>query len=350
MSEFVQRITAKFAPPLAFVACLALSATLFVEYAMAAKFVNDFGVYWRTANQPVELAYFWPGRFPFPYMPTMLLWITPLSATPLWPTYLFFVAFSAAVFVLACRPYLPNAAIALALVSPPFLRGLYTGQVSAALAALMLWACGTGNRFAAGVAFGLIASIKPQLVIMAPLMLALTRDWRAFAAASVTFLSVVLLSVVAFGPERWLEWIASMDHFHSAVAGTNVIDSATTPAAIAVRFGLPPLPFLSIGIIGGAVTVYFCRKAPALERAAAISIGSLLAAPYALTYDLVTVVPFLAGAIFQGRIVALLAILATSHPIPLAVSAFELLRKAIRAPRLHRPTLAKSTARRIRVQ
>jgi hypothetical protein len=334
LSEFVQRTIAKVAPPLAFVACAALSATLFVEYTLAAKFVNDFGVYWRTANQPVEMAYLWQGRFPFPYMPTMLLWIAPLSAIPQLPAYLFFIVFSTVAFVLACRPYLSNAAIALALVSPPFLRGLYTGQVSAILAALLLWACGTRNRVAAGIAFGLIASIKPQLVIMAPLMLALTRDWKALIAAAVTFLSVVLLSVVAFGPERWPEWIASMDHFHRAVTGTNVIDSAPTPAAIAVRFGLPPMPFLLIGAIGGAVTVYLCREMPALERATAIAIGSLLAAPYALAYDLITIVPFLVGVIFRGRIMAVVAILATLHPLPLAVSTYELLRKAVRVPKL----------------
>jgi len=228
MSGFVRDAARSAVIFAAILLCLYYSRVMLAGYISLGRFGNDFGVYWRTANLPVEAAYRWPGRYPFPYAPTMLLWISPLSLIPKWPAYFVFVACSLTAFVLACRPYLTRPAIALALIPAPFMRGIFTGQVCAILAALLLWTCGTANRIAAGVALGLIASIKPQLVIMAPLMLALNRDWRAFVGAGAMFLGSVLLSIVVFGPERWPEWIASMDHFHGAVVNNGIIGIGVT--------------------------------------------------------------------------------------------------------------------------
>lgn len=330
-SEFVERALRRAAPPVAILCCAALMAAVFLDYVTVHKFGNDFGVYWRTANQPVEQAYLWQGRFPFPYAPTMLLWIQPLALIPKWPAYFMFIAISLTALVLAVRPYLPKMALALCLLSPPFARGAFTGQVSAVLAALMLWACGTPNRLAAGMVFGLIASIKPQLVVMAPLMFVLNRDWRAFNAAAATLCATVFLSVVLFGPERWPEWLASMGHFHDAVVNTGVVEVGITPAVAAARFGLPPMPFMLFGTLAGAVTVYLCRNMPTLEKTAAIALGSLMAAPYALAYDLITVAPFLALSITRGRVGSTLALTAAFHPLPLVITAYELLRK-VRLP------------------
>jgi len=329
LSEFVQRVTGRAAPPLAFLFCALVSAAIFLNYYVAHKFGNDFGVYWRAANQPADLVYFWKGRYPFPYAPTMLLWIAPLSLVPKWPAFFLFTALSVTAYVLACRPYLPKAAIVLSLISPAFVRGLFTGQVCAVMAALLLWACATSNRLAAGLALGVIASIKPQLVLMAPLMLAFNRDWRAFAAAGTSFLFILLLSFAVFGPDRWPEWISSMDHFHHAVSKMGLLTLGVTPAMIAERFGLPPLPFMILGTVAGAGLLYMCRSVDPLAKSAAIVIASLMAAPYALAYDLASVVPFLALAVLGGRIWSVLAITAIFHPIPLIVATWELLRLAV---------------------
>jgi hypothetical protein len=326
MSDFVRSVVGKAALPIALTLCAALAVLLTVNYVANHKFGTDFGVYWRAANQPVEQVYFWRRQFPFPYAPTMLLWIQPLAFIPKWVAYFLFIAASLIAFVLAVRPYLPRSAIILCLISPPFVRTIFTGQVCALLAALLLWACATERRVAAGIAFGVIASIKPQLVLMAPLMLALNRDWRAFVAASATFLSALLLSL-AFGIDRWPEWLASMDHFHNAVTGSNIIKVGMSPAVIAERFGFSPLPFMLAGGVAGAALVYICRHAEPLAKTAAIALGSILAAPYALDYDLLAVVPFLALAVVQGRIWAGLAITAAFPPLPLVISGYQLIRE-----------------------
>lgn len=314
---------------LAFFYCAFAATFLTAGYIGASKFGNDFGVYWRAARQPLDAVYAWPGRYPFPYAPTMLLWIAPLRILPRWLAFYTWTGLSLAVFLLACRAYLTKLPTALVLISPPLLRGFYTGQVCAALAALTIWACRTTNRTGAGIAFGIIASIKPQLVIMAPLMLALNRDWRAFVSAALTFLATILLALLIFGPDRWPEWLASMNHFHHAVADTGVITVATTPAAVAERFGYAPLPFLILGAIAGAVVVFACRDSQPLEKAAAITIASIMASPYALVYDLTIAMPVLAIAVFEGRILPAIGMATGFHPVPLLASISELVRSKI---------------------
>lgn len=326
MSEFVQRTVAKAALPIAFLACAILSAALFYDYFQEAGFGIDFGVYWRVANAPAQQAYLWGGNYPFPYAPTMLLWVAPLSVAPKDLAFLIFTIASMAALALACRAYLSKTALALMFLSPAFARGVYSGQITTALAAALLWSCGTKNRIAAGCAFGLIASVKPQLVIMAPLLFVLNRDWRALVASGLALLSAVLLASFIFGFERWPEWLASMGHFHSAVSTSNIINLGVTPAMWAERLGLSPPPFIVAGSLAGAMIVFRCRSMPPVGQAAAIVAGSLLAAPYGLSYDLTPVLPFLALAAVRGRILAPLALIAEMNPLPLAIVTYELLR------------------------
>src|SRR5207342_2610094 len=89
----------------AFVMSLAMVAVMAVDYVHAAKFGNYFGVYWRTANHR-DLAYAPVWKYPFPYAPTMFLWISPLGFVAMWPAFILFCVASCAAFVAAVRPYL----------------------------------------------------------------------------------------------------------------------------------------------------------------------------------------------------------------------------------------------------
>jgi len=308
-SEFVRQALIRWSPILAAMIWLAVSAAQIFDYVLADKFSNDFSVYWRIANSSPDQAYSQSGRYPFPYLPTMLLWISPLSLVPKWPAYFAFVALSTTAFVLACKTTLSKRQLALVVVSPPFVRALSTGQVSIALSALLIWCCGTSG-IAAGVGLGVIASIKPQLVLMAPLMLALNRDWRAFFAAASTFALTAFASL--------------MDYFHRAVSDTNIIDGVVSFAGISESLGLAALPALILGLVVGCALTFACRNAQPLGKAGAIVVGSLIAAPYGYSYDLIGVVPFLVLAIFQGRIWALFALVALPQPIPITINVFEL--------------------------
>lgn len=287
---------------------------------------NDFGVYFRTANASAEIAYKWAGYYIFPYAPTMLLWISPLSLISFWPAFVLFNLFSLALFVWATRKHLSTAAILLCLISPALTSGLLTGQVSLVITALLVLACSAEDRLKAGILFGLIASIKPQLVIMAPFVLLLLRDWRALIAAAITFLALVLLSIVIFGPERWLEWTQALDQLRSAVEGTNLSKRGVTPAIFAERMGFSSALALAIGITCGALMAYFGRKSHPIEVATLIGASSLLASPYALRYDLVVVMPYIALALSQRRFSMLLATIPW-YSMPLIIVAADLIRR-----------------------
>lgn len=325
MSDFARKVLAIAGIAVALLFGAAMSGYLALRYYFADRFANDFGVYWRAARQPVEQVYLWAGDYPFPYAPTMLLWIEPLSVIPKWPAYFAFISVSLVAFLWALRPYLSKTALLLIVVQRPFLRGLFTGQVCAILAAAIMWACATKNRAAAGVAFAVVGSIKPQLVWLAPLMLLLNKDWRALKGGSVASALILLAAVSFYGVDRWAEWLASMDHFKQALGNINAFRIGISPAMWAQYVGLNPLPFIILGAMGGAVLVYLCRDTGPLEKCTAIIAGSLMGAPYALDYDLVGLFPFLALLVMRGRILAVFGLISPFHPLPLFVTAYELI-------------------------
>jgi hypothetical protein len=300
---------------------------LLALFVVANDFATDFSVYWRAANEPLSSVYAPRTELPFPYSPTMLLWVAPLSLIPMWLAFGMFVAMSIAAFVFVCRPYLTRIEITLALFSAPLFYALLTGQVTVILAALLLWACGTKRRAWAGAAFAVIASIKPQLVIMAPLLLLIMQDWEAIVAAALTFAMILLASITVFGVETWGAWIMSLDNFHAILLNNNVLVVAANPAGVAEHWGLSPLPFLIVGAAVGAWLAIRCRDLNPLQQSAGIAAGSLMAAPYALTYDLTAVVPFLVWSVFRGSIPAAVAIGGALNPLPLILTAYELAMK-----------------------
>jgi hypothetical protein len=301
------------------------SIGLLVWFGISGTFATDFSVYWRTANEPLAMAYVPRDELPFPYAPTMLLWIKPLSVLPMWPAFAMWVMISTYCLAKTCRVHLSVNETWLVLAGPILVYGLATGQVSPILAAILLWSCSKTNRLAAGLGLAVIASIKPQLVLLAPLFLLARRDWLAFGSAALGFLALVLASILAFGLPLWFEWLASLNNFHRVLLEQSVLGVAVTPAAAAEHWHLPALPFLLGGLALGSWLVIRCRNFGPLETSAAIATGSLMAAPYALTYDLAALTPFLVAAIYRGSIPAAIALGGALHPIPLALTFFQLI-------------------------
>lgn len=326
MSPFIDRTLTRLTLPLAFLFVLAFTAMASLAYAMGWPLGIDFGVYWRTASGPAAQAYQWAGLYIFPYAPTMLLWIEPLAWAPRPLAFLLFDIASVALFVVALRNTLPRVAMLLCLISAPVVAGLLTGQVVLLLTAVLIVACRADNRWLAGVLFGLIASIKPQFVIMAPLVMLSMRDWRALAASAATFTAIILLALLLFGPDRWPEWLAALDRLHAAVAGSNIERLGITPAMVADRFGLGQTIGWAIGIAAGLALALKGRKDDPLDRATLIGVASLLAAPYALRYDMTVAMPFVALALARRQFLMLLA-LVPLYPLPLIVVALSLLRR-----------------------
>jgi hypothetical protein len=305
---------------------------LYFAYSTIDGFANDFVVYWDTANRPISLAYEQRPRYPFPYMPTMLLWLQPLSLVPVFPAYVAWVAISALTFTWATRKYLTMGQNLLALISRPVIFCLMTGQVSVFLAAIMLTAFGTNRKYWAGIGLGIIASIKPQLVLLAPLLLLLRRDFDIIVAAGATFTAIVLVALLAFGIDPWLDWLASLDNFRHILNTTQILRSGASPAGQAEWAGFPAWPFLIFGVAFGSWLIYRCRNLGPLETTAAVTAASICATPYAMVYDLAAVVPFLVVTIFRNRLTSVVALAFSAPPLPVLIAAFELLRSAKHEP------------------
>lgn len=282
----------------------------------------DFSVYWRAASEPLSEVYLPRPTLNFPYAPTMLLWIAPLALLPLGMSYAIWVGISIFAFVGACRMHLKYREICLALGSFPMVYCLLNGQVATTLTALLIWACTTRNRVAAGVAFAVIFSIKPQFVLMAPLLLLVRRDLGALVSFAISSVAIIAASVAAFGVETWESWLRALDHFHQIVIKNGVLQVTITPASAAELWGLPSLPFLIGGAAIGALVVIKCRQQPSLQQATAVAVGSLLASPYAIMYDFVAVMPFLAWSIFRGNLFAALISTGTLSPLPLLATGY----------------------------
>jgi hypothetical protein len=130
--------------------------------------------------------------------------------------------------------------------------------------------------------------------------------------------------VALFGLDTWVAWLGALDHFRLIVVKNGVLNVTITPASVASLWHLPPVPFLLLGAALGAWVVFYCRTFDPLAQCAAIVTGSLLAAPYAVFYDLGAIAPFLAWAVTRGRIVAVLGYLGGLNILPLLATAFEL--------------------------
>src|SRR5690348_10935554 len=157
----------------------------------------DFAVFWRSVHALHPYA---PNEQPFVYPPTALLWFSPLKLVNVWPGFLVWTAVSVIAFVTAATWLYGRGATALALISPAAVVGLIPGQSSFIASALLFAAFASGCRTCRGVLLGLLLTLKPQLVVLAPLFLLVRREWLAFAAMLGTAAGLAGLTTIIFGP------------------------------------------------------------------------------------------------------------------------------------------------------
>ena len=152
----------------------------------------------------------------------------------------------------------------------------------------------------AGVLIGCLA-YKPQFGLLIPLVLALSGRWRVFAAAAATVALMALAVTLAFGPEVWPAFFASTKFSRTVVleqGGTGWYKIQSVFSWVRMWGGGIPLAYA----VQGAVTVtlaaalgWLWRSPAAFSlKAAGLMIGSLLATPYSLDYDLMLLAPAIA--------------------------------------------------------
>lgn len=159
----------------------------------------------------------------------------------------------------------------------------------------------------AGLLIGLLA-YKPHFGALIPIVLAVSGRWRVFAAATATIVALVLASSLAFGAEIWSAFIENARFTERAIiagggpgwAKMQSLYAALRAGGVGQPFAVAAQGALALSIIAALVALW---RSPASHetKSAGLIVGSLLATPYALDYDLALAAPAIAFLALRGR-------------------------------------------------
>ena len=148
----------------------------------------------------------------FVYPPTYLFFTYPLGLMPYvaafaaW-TVVTLLLYLAAIYLIVLRPI----AILVALSPFPVFFNFFLGQNGFVLAGLMGLSLALMERRPqlSGVLLGLL-TFKPQIGILFPFALLVSRKWRVVVSAAATSVVLILTSIVVFGYQGWPSFIHAL--------------------------------------------------------------------------------------------------------------------------------------------
>lgn len=143
-----------------------------------------------------------------------------------------------------------------------------------------------------GVCLGLL-SYKPQYGVLFPLALIAASQWRAFSAAAVTTVALVVVSWVAFGSESWqafFQWMPMFSQAFFTEGRATFFKLQSVFGMVRTLGGSEQLAWmlqwmLSGSVVLGVVLLWRSRADYGL-KAAALPAGTLLFTPYLFLYDM----------------------------------------------------------------
>ena len=228
-----------------------------------------------------------------------------LATMPYWLALLVWQSATLALYLWAMRGIAGRADplwLLIALAYPAVFINIGHGHNGFLSAALMAGALLQLDRrpLVAGLLFGLLA-YKPQFGLLIPLVLAAGGYWRAFLAAAATVVLMVAAATLAFGIEIWSAFLASGAFTRDVVleqggTGWHKIQSAFAWARMwggGVSLAYAAQGIVSVAVAAALIRLWRADIAFAL-KAAALPIGTLLATPYSLDYDLMLLAPAIA--------------------------------------------------------
>ena len=196
----------------------------------------------------------------------------------------------------------------LALAFPAVFINLGHGHNGFLTAALIAGALTLLDRrpFLAGILIGLLA-YKPQFGMLIPFVLAASGHWRTFAAAAVTVALLTLGVTLAFGIEVWTAFLASTGFTRTVVleqGGTGWYKIQSVFSLVRMWGGPVALAYAAqaaVTLALAASLAWLWRTHAAFPlKAAALLIGTVLATPYSLDYDLMLLAPAIAFVAIDG--------------------------------------------------
>jgi hypothetical protein len=297
---------------------------------------RDFANYWVAARMVLEGSHeilfdqqryfshlqqmFGSGYSPhnWGYPPHFLLLIWPLGFFSYKAALVGFLVTTFAFFVLAVvffrRKYAPESGISILVLA---MLGYALVMVDAAQNGFLLSAfCLLGFAWMkerpvlAGVAFALL-TVKPQLGILIPLLLALDRNWKAISWTVVFTSMLVAASAVLYGVQTWSAYLSDGISYQTGAVMTQWggIFLRMMPTAFAgmrsLGFSaeashLAQIPFSLLGV--SMVVWALCCDADPLRRIFAAVCGAFVVSPYAFNYDMGALVVIAAMIVASKRV------------------------------------------------
>jgi len=223
----------------------------------------------------------------FPYPPTFVLLTEPFARLPMAAAYYVWVAFSASAMVLALR----TMAAPIVLAAPAVFMAAVSGQTSLVIGAALFASVTLQSRpWTAGVLLGIAACIKPQAVILAPVVFLAAGQWRVLAGAAAAGLILVCGATIAYGWRIWIDWLQLLP---TVVSST---DAAFAGRLLALP-GLWKLAAIAVGV--AAAWIAARRDRPLLAMTIAVA-ATLLGSLHSLDYDAAIAAPFALSAALRG--------------------------------------------------
>lgn len=231
---------------------------------------------------------------PWLYPPSLLLLFQPLAALPMAVAHLVWSLGTLALFAGVLGAIAGPVAALAALACPLTLSEAIMGQTGFLNASLLGGALLLADRRPgiAGMLAGLLAC-KPQLALLLPLMLLATRKWRALLAAGLTVLATMAASAWLYGVDSWTTFALSLSANSDALANGQLVPWWALESLYGLlrrlgsSHGLATTAQGSLALAAAGAVVLLCLRPASLEiRAACVAIGTALASPYLLLWDL----------------------------------------------------------------
>lgn len=140
---------------------------------------------------------------------------------------------------------------------------------------------------AAGLLIGLMAAIKPNLVVW-PIILFLSGYRRVGLAALASIVVLGLLPVLAYGPDVYREWVELVLHDANRI----IFPTNMSFAGLTMRFGVPWLgTTMSVLLLIGVACWAWLARPSVLDASAVALVAALLSSPIAWVHYIVFLLP-----------------------------------------------------------
>jgi alpha-1,2-mannosyltransferase len=235
--------------------------------------------------------YFWS------YPPHILLFIWPFDLLPYFLSFLVWTFLGFAVFLYAAASGgVERRNLLFLAVAPAVAVNVFIGQNGFFTAALLIGGLANLDRrpLLSGILFGML-SLKPQLGMLLPLVLAMQGRWRTIASAAVTVIALVSATTLIYGIDIWFAYynkVLPQQYYlqeHQIGLLFRMVPSIFYGGRVmGLPLGLAWAVQAVVSAIGLAAVVwaFWRRRDPVLSTALLIT-AIFLISPYSLSYDMV---------------------------------------------------------------